>query len=269
MCGPPLNHSSHKTDTVFQQTNLKCTMYVDTEIIPELLQVLTVTWLQYLAKYLLNNWGLLLPCGAKFTLWCLWEEFPVGRELRRTWECCQWAAETTACLHFLPNPIETYVYTQITPWPLNQFFCACILSILETHAHKGRHFHHFTINIVTYRSTRVATHKPKKRKGKKKKRLAFILHLPRTFPAHRSHSGGSSPEGSENAASAVTLRLAPFQAQLYGGWEILRISRCTLEKESSGCTHMAEMTDYWYDSKMQSNLHTHTCEYPTKSRIQK
>lgn len=169
MCGPPLNHSSHKTDTVFQQTNLKCTMYVDTEIIPELLQVLTVTWLQYLAKYLLNNWGLLLPCGAKFTLWCLWEEFPVGRELRRTWECCQWAAETTACLHFLPNPIETYVYTQITPWPLNQFFCACILSILETHAHKGRHFHHFTINIVTYRSTRVATHKPKKRKGKKKK----------------------------------------------------------------------------------------------------
>lgn len=116
MCGPPLNVktekncSSHKTDTVFQHTNFKCTMYVDTESIPELLQVLTVTWLQYLAKYLLNNWGLLLLCGPKFTLWCLWEEFPVGRELRRTWERCQWAAETTACLHFLPNPIESCVH---------------------------------------------------------------------------------------------------------------------------------------------------------------
>lgn len=148
-------------------------MYVDTEIIPELLQVLTVTWLQYLAKYLLNNWGLLLPCGAKFTLWCLWEEFPVGRELRRTWECCQWAAETTACLHFLPNPIETYVYTQITPWPLNQFFCACILSILETHAHKGRHF---TISLLILWLTDLPEWQPTnltKREKKKKGWLSF------------------------------------------------------------------------------------------------
>lgn len=145
------------------------------------------------------------------------------------------------------------------------------------HDHKGRHLHHFTINIVTYRSTRVATHKPKKINavsfnvmtyktfvlraspaiGTRQQRSARgWLHLPRTSLAHRSHSGGGCPDGSENAASAVTLHLAPFQAQLYGGWEILRISKCTLEKESSRCTHMAEMT-YCYDSQMQSNQFTH------------
>lgn len=78
VCVAPLNvkteesYISHSTVsyTAFQMPYVYFTYYFT-----ELLHILTITWFKYLAKYLLNNWWLLLPWGSKFALRCLWEGF--------------------------------------------------------------------------------------------------------------------------------------------------------------------------------------------------
>lgn len=84
----------------------------------------------------------------------LYGAYGKGFKWMRNWEVHDVVvSELPKVQYFYVSSTTSLKLMSTAPWPLNWSFHACILCILETHAHKGRHV---TINIVTYRSTRVS-----------------------------------------------------------------------------------------------------------------